>query len=169
MLETRLQIDASLTQRYIFTLLALSAGISFVVSAPIGFLADKTGSKKTWLVAALFLALVSTFSIAFATTSKAPPPFFFFFPSLSFLFHACCTDRSHRISSFYGSCPASSRQLHYLGTWLLDHCGQCAVGTSGEKLWHRIYGRKRRDLGWPGTGWNAPRIGWLLGGLVLCI
>lgn len=90
MLETRLQIDASLTQRYIFALLALSAGISFVVSAPIGFLADKTGSKKTWLVAALFLALISTFSIAFATTSKAPPPFLFLL-FLCFFMHVVLT------------------------------------------------------------------------------
>lgn len=78
MLESRLQIDVSLTQRYILALLSLNAGITFLVSGPIGFLADKTGSKKAWLLTGLGFALASTFSVALATTSKAPPPFLFF-------------------------------------------------------------------------------------------
>lgn len=69
MLESRLDIDVALTQRYSFILLSLSAGISVVASVPIGYLADRTGTKKAWLLGALALALVSTISIALATSS----------------------------------------------------------------------------------------------------
>ena len=69
MLESRLNIGVELTQRYSFILLSLSAGISVVASVPIGYLADRAGTKKAWLLSALALALVSTASIALATSS----------------------------------------------------------------------------------------------------
>ena len=69
MLESRLNIDVALTQRYSFILLSLSAGISVVSCVPVGYLADRTGTKKTWLLSALALALLSTVFIALATSS----------------------------------------------------------------------------------------------------
>lgn len=69
MLESRLHVDVALTQRYSFLLLSLSAGISVVVSIPIGYLADRSSSKKVWLLSGLGLVLVSTGAIALATSS----------------------------------------------------------------------------------------------------
>lgn len=173
MLETRLQIDVSLTQRYIFALLALSAGITFVISGPIGFLADKTGSKKAWLLAALVLALISTSAIAFATTSKAPPFFlFFFFLCTTMVIMVLLTPNrltaSHRICSLRRTCRAGLRQRPHLGGWILDHRRQCEFGASGEKLRHHIHGYMYRYFRWPNAGWNAAPAGWLLGGLDEC-
>lgn len=76
MLESRLHVDVALTQRYSFLLLSLSAGISVVVSVPIGYLADRSSSKKVWLLSGLALVLVSTGAIALATSSML---LFFFF------------------------------------------------------------------------------------------
>jgi MFS family permease len=68
-LESRLGLDVSLTQRLSFTLLAESAIASLICSPFIGHYADKLSSKKTLLLWSLAAALVSTVILALATSS----------------------------------------------------------------------------------------------------
>ncbi|KAE8148885.1 major facilitator superfamily domain-containing protein [Aspergillus avenaceus] len=67
-LETRLGLDVSLTQRMSFTLLAESAIASLVCSPFIGHFSDKLSSKKMLLLASLAAALLSTIVLALATS-----------------------------------------------------------------------------------------------------
>lgn len=69
MLECRLGLDASLLQTMSFWLLAETAGISVLLSIPIGHYADRIGTKRLWLLWALGIALVSTLGVALATSS----------------------------------------------------------------------------------------------------
>ena len=69
MLEYRLDLDASLLQTVSFWLLAETAGISVILSIPIGHYADRIGTKRLWLLWALGIALVSTLGVALATSS----------------------------------------------------------------------------------------------------
>ncbi|KAE8393119.1 major facilitator superfamily domain-containing protein [Aspergillus alliaceus] len=68
-LESRLGLDVSLTQRMSFILLAESAVASLISSPFIGHYADKMSSKKTLLLGSLATALVSTIVLAVATTT----------------------------------------------------------------------------------------------------
>ncbi|KAB8078487.1 major facilitator superfamily domain-containing protein [Aspergillus leporis] len=68
-LESRLGLDVSLTQRLSFTLLAESAIASLICSPFIGHYADKLSSKKTLLLWSLAAALVSTVILALATST----------------------------------------------------------------------------------------------------
>lgn len=69
MLEYRLGLNASLLQTVSFWLLAETAGISVLLSIPIGHYADRIGTKRLWLLWALWIALVSTLGVALATSS----------------------------------------------------------------------------------------------------
>ncbi|OGM42567.1 MFS multidrug transporter [Aspergillus bombycis] len=68
-LENRLGLDVSLTQRMSFALLALSAVASLVCSPFIGHYADKMSSKKILLLGSLAAALFSTVILAIATST----------------------------------------------------------------------------------------------------
>ncbi|GAB1197571.1 hypothetical protein APSETT444_006869 [Aspergillus pseudonomiae] len=70
-LENRLGLDVSLTQRMSFALLALSAVASLVCSPFIGHYADKMSSKKILLLGSLAAALFSTVILAMATSRYA--------------------------------------------------------------------------------------------------
>lgn len=69
MLEYRLGLNSSLLQTVSFWLLAETAGISVLLSIPIGHYADRIGTKRLWLLWALWIALVSTLGVALATSS----------------------------------------------------------------------------------------------------
>lgn len=68
-LESRLGLDVSLTQRMSFALLALSAVTSLICSPFIGHYADQMSSKKIMLLGSLATALFSTIILAMATSS----------------------------------------------------------------------------------------------------
>ncbi|KAE8347759.1 hypothetical protein BDV24DRAFT_121322 [Aspergillus arachidicola] len=68
-LESRLGLDVSLTQRMSFALLALSAVTSLVCSPFIGHYADQMSSKKILLLGSLATALFSTIILAMATST----------------------------------------------------------------------------------------------------
>ena len=67
-LENRLGLDVSLTQRLSFTLLAESAIASLVCSPFIGHYADGLRSKKGLLLGSLVVALFETVVLALATS-----------------------------------------------------------------------------------------------------
>ncbi|KAI9925444.1 hypothetical protein MW887_005825 [Aspergillus wentii] len=70
-LESRIGLDVSLTQKLSFALLSESAGISVLLSTPVGHLADKLGSKRGLLLWALVIALGSTLCIALSMSTFA--------------------------------------------------------------------------------------------------
>lgn len=73
-LEHRLNLDASLTQRMSLALLAESA-LGMVVASPlIGYWADRSGAKRAWLLTGLGGALVGSVIIAVATSSTYSRP-----------------------------------------------------------------------------------------------
>jgi MFS family permease len=67
-LEQRIGLDASLTQRYTSIFLAEGAFITVVSSPFIGSIADAVSSKKTLLLGLLVLALMSVASLSLART-----------------------------------------------------------------------------------------------------
>ncbi|KAJ5496819.1 hypothetical protein N7463_008806 [Penicillium fimorum] len=67
-IEHRLGLDESYTQRISTAFLSLNALIQFVVSPLIGSHADRSGAKREWLLAGLAGALVGSSVIAFATS-----------------------------------------------------------------------------------------------------
>lgn len=67
--EHRLGLDESYTQRVSTAFLAMNALIQFVISPLIGSHADRTGAKREWLLAGLAGALVGSLIIALATSS----------------------------------------------------------------------------------------------------
>ncbi|CAI7594520.1 unnamed protein product [Penicillium glandicola] len=67
-LEHRLGLDASLTQRISTALLSQTALIMVVVSPLIGSHADRSGAKRAWLLFGLAGALLGSFILAMATS-----------------------------------------------------------------------------------------------------
>lgn len=65
-IESRLSLDSSYTQRMSFALLSQSALVSVILSPLIGHVADKHSTKRIWLLSALVVALVGTGMIAVA-------------------------------------------------------------------------------------------------------
>ncbi|GIC84364.1 putative MFS multidrug transporter [Aspergillus udagawae] len=66
--EDRLGLDSSLTQRISFALLSESAAVSVVLNPFIGHYADKSASKRVWLLSALVAALLGSAYLALATS-----------------------------------------------------------------------------------------------------
>lgn len=72
-LEHRLNVDVSLTQRMSMALLAESALAMVVASPLVGHWADRSGAKRTWLLYGLVGAFVGTLILALATSSAVAP------------------------------------------------------------------------------------------------
>jgi MFS family permease len=72
-LEQRIGLDPSLTQRYTSIFLAEGAFISVVSSPLIGSIADAVSSKKGLLLGLLALALMSVASLSLARTCTSGP------------------------------------------------------------------------------------------------
>lgn len=66
-LEHRIGLEPSLTQRYTSMFLAEGAFVSMISSPLIGAIADTVSSKKTLLLTLLVLTLVSTACLSFAS------------------------------------------------------------------------------------------------------
>ncbi|KAF7171149.1 hypothetical protein CNMCM5623_003578 [Aspergillus felis] len=66
--EDRLGLDSSLTQRISFALLSESAAVAVVLNFFIGHYADKSESKRVWLLSALVAALLGSAYLALATS-----------------------------------------------------------------------------------------------------
>ncbi|KAH2126094.1 hypothetical protein KXW66_004242 [Aspergillus fumigatus] len=66
--EDRLGLDSSLTQRISFALLSESAAVAVVLNPFIGHYADKSASKRVWLLSALVAALLGSVYLALATS-----------------------------------------------------------------------------------------------------
>ncbi|EAW11719.1 putative MFS multidrug transporter [Aspergillus clavatus NRRL 1] len=66
--ETRLGLDASLTQRISFALLSESSLVAVVLNPFIGHYADKSESKRVWLLSALVAALLGSIYLAVANS-----------------------------------------------------------------------------------------------------
>ncbi|KAJ6050320.1 hypothetical protein N7444_007036 [Penicillium canescens] len=66
--ETRLGIDASLTQRISLALLSESALVSVIASPVIGHYADRSSEKRAWLLSGLAGALLGSLILALATS-----------------------------------------------------------------------------------------------------
>ncbi|RHZ68361.1 hypothetical protein CDV55_107787 [Aspergillus turcosus] len=66
--EDRLGLDSSLTQRISFALLSESAAVAFLLNPFIGHYADKSASKRVWLLTALVAALLASAYLALATS-----------------------------------------------------------------------------------------------------
>lgn len=64
MSEVRIGLDPDNTQRMSFALLSQSALISVIVSPFIGHYADKSGTKRVWLLSSLVVCLIGTFALA---------------------------------------------------------------------------------------------------------
>lgn len=69
-LEHRLGLDASLTQRISTALLSQSALVMVVASPLIGYHADHSGAKRGWLLFGLAGALLGSLILAMATSCK---------------------------------------------------------------------------------------------------
>lgn len=69
-LEHRLGLDVSLTQRVSTALLSQSALVMVVASPLIGSYADRSGAKRGWLLWGLAGALLSSLMIALATSRE---------------------------------------------------------------------------------------------------
>lgn len=74
-LENRLGLDATLTQRYTSVFLVEGALISIVSSPLIGDIADRASSKKALLLVLLVLTLISVLSLSMTTSCKYIPVF----------------------------------------------------------------------------------------------
>jgi len=68
MIETRIGLDPEYTQRVSFALLSQSAFVSVIASPIIGHYADKSSTKRVWLLSSLVVCLVGTFALAVATS-----------------------------------------------------------------------------------------------------
>jgi MFS family permease len=68
--ETRLGIDASLTQRISLALLSESALVSVIASPVIGHYADRSSEKRAWLLSGLAGALLGSLILALATSCR---------------------------------------------------------------------------------------------------
>ncbi|KAJ5769753.1 uncharacterized protein N7511_001804 [Penicillium nucicola] len=66
--ETRLGIDASLTQRISLALLSESALVSVIASPIIGHYADRSPAKRAWLLSGLVIALLGSLILALANS-----------------------------------------------------------------------------------------------------
>ncbi|GIJ99492.1 hypothetical protein Aspvir_001624 [Aspergillus viridinutans] len=66
--EDRLCLDSALTQRISFALLSESAAVAVVLNPFIGHYADKSASKRVWLLSALVAALLGSAYLALATS-----------------------------------------------------------------------------------------------------
>ncbi|KAH8704866.1 putative MFS multidrug transporter [Talaromyces proteolyticus] len=66
MLEQRMQIHHTKTQRFISTLLAEGSFVSIIVSPGIGYLADQLSSKKILLISSIVASFLSTIFLALA-------------------------------------------------------------------------------------------------------
>lgn len=64
MLEGRIGLDPSRTQRTISWLLAENAAVDVIIRIPLAHFADKSTSTRGWLLSALAMILVSTFATA---------------------------------------------------------------------------------------------------------
>ncbi|KAB8231381.1 MFS general substrate transporter [Aspergillus alliaceus] len=68
MLEVRLNIDPSETQRYTTALLALHGLVALVVAPPIAYFTDKTPNRKVPFLVSLAVSLTGTYLIAIASS-----------------------------------------------------------------------------------------------------
>ncbi|KAJ5296187.1 hypothetical protein N7508_011008 [Penicillium antarcticum] len=66
--ETRLGIDASLTQRISLAMLSESALVSVIASPIIGHYADRSDKKRAWLLSGLAVALLGSLILALANS-----------------------------------------------------------------------------------------------------
>ena len=66
--ESRLGLDSSYTQRMSFTFISQSALVSVIFSPLTGYLADKYSTKRIWLRTASLVALVGTVMVVSAVT-----------------------------------------------------------------------------------------------------
>ena len=115
MLESRLGLDSSLLQTMSFWLLAETAAISVLLSIPIGYYADRIGTKRLWLLWALAIALVSTLGVALATSSMCSCLWYIILYSV---IDCCCS-----IRALCKPARASHCKHHYLGCGICNHCG----------------------------------------------
>lgn len=69
-LEHRLGLDVSLTQRVSTALLSQTALVMVVASPLIGAHADRSGAKRAWLLFGLAGALLGSLILAMATSCK---------------------------------------------------------------------------------------------------
>lgn len=67
-IENRLGLDASYTQTVSSLLLAESAGVSVLISAPLGHYLDKSASRRMCLLWALVITMFSSITIALSTS-----------------------------------------------------------------------------------------------------
>ena len=72
-LEHRLGLDESLTQRISTALLSESALVMVIASPLIGSHADRSGAKRAWLLTGLAGALLGSLIIALATSGSFEP------------------------------------------------------------------------------------------------
>lgn len=70
MIEVRIGLDPDYTQRMSFALLSQSAFISVIVSPLIGHYADKSSTKRVWLLSSLVVCLVGTFALAVSMSGR---------------------------------------------------------------------------------------------------
>lgn len=70
MLEVRLNIDPSETQRYTTALLTLHGLVALVVAPPIAHFADKTPKRKGPFLISLAASLAGTYLIAIASSGE---------------------------------------------------------------------------------------------------
>ncbi|KAJ5745041.1 major facilitator superfamily domain-containing protein [Penicillium manginii] len=68
MIEDRLGLDASVTQSASSQLLAVTAAINVFVRIPMAHFADKSSSKRSWLLWALAISFVNTLLTAFGNS-----------------------------------------------------------------------------------------------------
>lgn len=82
MIENRVGLDPSQTQTTSSWLLAESAAVSVIIRVPLAHFADKSASKRNWLLWALVIALASTASTALGSScmSRARIPVLVLFP-----------------------------------------------------------------------------------------
>jgi predicted MFS family arabinose efflux permease len=75
MIEDRLGLDASVTQSASSQLLAVTAAINVFVRIPMAHFADKSSSKRSWLLWALAISFVNTLLTAFGNSRMSSPRF----------------------------------------------------------------------------------------------
>lgn len=157
-LENRLGLDVSLTQRLSFSLLAESAIASLVCSPFIGHYADGLRSKKGLLLASLAVALFGTVVLALATSRMI----------LCYLFPETMVPDVCRIHPLCRSSRPGNCKCVYLGRRLCHYRRQRAAGASGKDIWGNLASRSGWHIGWSYGGWDPLRGGRLLVGMVEC-
>ena len=70
MIEVRIGLDPDYTQRMSFALLSQGAFISVIISPLIDHYADKSSTKRVWLLSSLVVCLVGTFVLAVSMSGR---------------------------------------------------------------------------------------------------